>query len=334
MKILSLFDGMSCGAVALIQSGINIDCYDAFETDRFAVQTSLHNFPFITHHGDVFDADFRSLSDYRGGEYDFVIGGSPCTYWSIAKGKTREITAQGSGWQLFCQYVRAIQEVKPKFFIYENNKSMSADIRQSISQAFGFEPVCINSALVSAQNRERLYWVGKLNSDGTYSRAEIPQPHDSHILLRDVIDTDIAKPLSSRELEYMASGTNGRYSSRWTYLIKPGEKDKSCCITANIYKGVPYNICAIPVECDTPDAIYVYDNTINIKGVPSQVNLKQGFYLFKKLTVQECMRLQTIPQWYSFPVSDSRAYKMIGNGWTVEVISHIFKSLLSQEIYT
>ena len=166
MKILSLFDGMACGMIAMLNAGIEVESYDAYEIDKYAIKVSSHNFPNIKHHGDVFQADF---TQYEG--VDFLVGGSPCTYWSIAQKNNRETEASGMGWELFSQYVRAVKEAKPRFFIYENNYSMSAAIRASIDEAFGFEAVHINSALVSAQNRQRLYWVGMRNKDGSYSKV-------------------------------------------------------------------------------------------------------------------------------------------------------------------
>lgn len=151
-NVVSVFDGMACGMLAMMEAGVKVGRYVAYEIDKYAVQTSSHNFPEIEHRGDVFKADF---TEFEG--FDWLVGGSPCTYWSIAQKNNRETEASGLGWELFCQYVRALKEVKPKFFIYENNKSMAKAIRQSITETFGFEPICINSALVSAQNRQRLY---------------------------------------------------------------------------------------------------------------------------------------------------------------------------------
>ena len=185
MRILSLFDGMACGMLAMQRAGVKVDRYVAFEIDKCAIQTSSHNFPMIEHRGDVFQADF---TEFQG--FDFLIGGSPCTYWSIAQKNNRETEASGMGWELFCQYVRALYEAHPKFFIYENNKSMSKAIRKSITETFGFEPVCINSALVSAQNRQRLYWVGMRNEDGTYSKVDVPQPEDRRIFLQDILTSE------------------------------------------------------------------------------------------------------------------------------------------------
>ena len=272
MKVLSLFDGMACGMIAMQLAGVDVESYDAYEIDKYAIKTAQHNFPMIKEHGDVFCADF---TQYEG--VDFLIGGSPCTYWSIAQTKNRETVASGMGWELFSQYVRALHEAKPKYFIYENNKSMSKDIRASIDKAFGFEAVLINSALVSAQNRQRLYWVGRRNEDGTYSKVNVEQPADRGILLKDVLDNAVAMrekahaviasagrttereffvknqgnmaaepvPLSEREMDYMVRDHQER---RWNFCNRPGEKDKSECITANIHKGVPYNVVAEPIN--------------------------------------------------------------------------------------
>ena len=213
MKVLSLFDGMSCGMLAMKSAGIDMTSkenrYVAYEIDKNAIKVSEHNFPMIEHKGDVFKADF---TEYKG--FDFVIGGSPCTFWSIAQQpEKRETEAHGMGWNLFQQYVRAIKEAEPKYFIYENNKSMAPAIRESISGAFGFEPICINSALVSAQNRQRLYWVGIRNEDGTYRKADIEQPEDRGILLKDILE------------------------SGWDLT----SNDKSFCLTARYQGAVPWN---------------------------------------------------------------------------------------------
>ena len=547
MKVLSLFDGMACGMLAMLAAGIKVDRYVAYEIDKYAVQTSSHNFPMIEHGGDVFKADF---TEYSG--FDFLVGGSPCTYWSIAQKNNRETEASGMGWELFSQYVRALKEAQPTWFIYENNKSMSNAIRESITETFGFEPICINSALVSAQNRQRLYWVGKRNPNGTYSRVRVDQPEDRGILLRDVLDGICAKELSGKEMDYMVRSTNGKYSDRWTFMQRPGEKEKAVCITANVSKGVPYNVAAepvalrdkanclcgnrggtslghdlekakhnyvaepvgttkegksfaltayystgqnaphtltkhkgsmaaepvripeygsedkarplgayysnncggfehrifsenpnkqqvdmvavpvnttpggksqtikaqyqqtsprniccytstygasgvaepcrvgtwpneaknqekhdsqqyriysaegkgvtlcgnggglgaktglyaIPIEFDgdiptkavsyadgkTYTVYQVKDGQITIKGKQYPIKLSDGFYIIRKLTVSECKRLQTVPEWYDFPVSDAQAYKMLGNGWTVEVIAHLIKATQENEL--
>lgn len=124
IKVLSLFDGMGCGMLALIEADIKVGRYVAYEIDKYAVKTASHNFSYIEHMGDVFEADFTK---YEG--FDLLIGGSPCTYWSVCKSTGRETEASGMGWELFSRYVKALEESKPKYFIYENNKSMSKSIR-------------------------------------------------------------------------------------------------------------------------------------------------------------------------------------------------------------
>lgn len=370
MNVLSLFDGMACGMLAMQAAGIQVDRYVAFEIDKYAVQTSSHNFPMIEHRGDVFKADF---TEFRG--FDFLIGGSPCTYWSIAQKNNRETEASGIGWELFSQYVRALREAKPMFFIYENNKSMSNAIRESITETFGFEPICINSALVSAQNRQRLYWVGKRNLDGTYSRVQVDQPQDKGILLRDVLD-GVAwreKGYTIDSNYYKTLGQQGfdQQSGRRKMAAEPvacrcrGRKDKDgngyakyeCredgkanTLDTNTVNGSmvaspvdPESTFATPCEFDeqgkptkavsnADGKIYpvyeVKDGQITIKGKQYPIKLADGFYIIRKLTVSECKRLQTVPEWYEFPVSNSQAYKMLGNGWTVDVISHLIKSAL------
>lgn len=483
MKVLSLFDGMACGMIAMQLASVEVESYDAYEIDKYAIKTAQHNFPMIKEHGDVFDADF---TQYEG--VDFLIGGSPCTYWSIAQTKNRETVASGIGWELFSQYVRALHEAKPKYFIYENNKSMSKDIRASIDKAFGFEAVLINSTLVSAQNRQRLYWVGRRNEDGTYSKVNVEQPADRGILLKDVLDSAVAEPAripnysteksrplsasyahkgdgegslkcdafpdnpnkqvfdfvaetvacrcrgrvdtsgngyakyecredgksntldtnttngamvaepindilqvgamprpdgeistsagfriysTEAKVRYLCANGGGAGAKTGLYAIPtmpvkgatakgyteiecgdcvnlsmPNSKtrrgrsmaDKANCMqTSNdFYQCVAYAIefddDGKPIKAIGKDGkeitIYeVKDGKITIKGKQYPIKLKDGFYIIRKLTVCECMRLQTVPEWYEFPVSDSQAYKMLGNGWTCEVIAHILKSL-------
>ena len=185
MKILSLFDGISCGRVALERANIPVEEYHAFEIDKYAIQISEKNYPDIVHHGNVFKGNFEDFSGF-----DMLIGGSPCTYWSIAQSPNkRETQASGIGWELFSQYVRALKEASPEFFVYENNYSMADAIRESITETFGFEPVMIDSALLSGQSRKRLYWVGKKNQDGEYERVCVPEPKDKGILLKDILES-------------------------------------------------------------------------------------------------------------------------------------------------
>lgn len=456
MKILSLFDGMSCGQIAFNSLGIPVERYIAYEIDKYAVETTKHNFPDTEEMGDVFNADF---SQYEG--FDFVVGGSPCTYWSIAQSPDkRETTASGIGWELFSQYVRAVKECKPKYFIYENNKSMSKAIRESITETFGFEPICINSALVSAQNRQRLYWVGVRNEGGQYDKVNVEQPQDRGILLRDIIKSGY--DLTGKEKSYTVTAsydgacawntiersqrtmvaeavnttTDGKsqtlkaqypksneqnfccYSSTYgasgvaepvgmrevgrrtneqghradddksieavqryevnenpqkTNTLTTVHKDNQVCEPVRVgclpspdgtlknsqaFRGYSVDgksvnltsggggaggktgLYAIPIEFDgdipikvvsladnKPHTVYHVENgQITIKDKQYPIKLVDGYYIIRKLTVKECMRLQTVPEWYEFPVSDTQAYKMLGNGWTVEVIKHLIEA--------
>ncbi len=173
MRVLSLFDGISCGMLALERAGIAVESYDAFEIDKYAIQISEKNYPQIVHHGDVFNGDFKQFKGY-----DLLIGGSPCTYWSIAK-KGRETTSDGMGFRLFMEYVRALRESECKYFLYENNYSIHQNIKDEISKYLGVQPIMINSALVSGQNRKRCYWTNIPN---------VTQPEDKGIMLADILE--------------------------------------------------------------------------------------------------------------------------------------------------
>jgi len=177
LNIVSLFDGISCGRVAFDRAGIAVNSYSAFEIDKHAIAVSRYNYPDIQQCGDVLDADFSRFT-----EHDIVMGGSPCTFWSIARA-TREIDKSGTGWKLFMRFVEAVRVISPRFFIYENVASMPQNIKHFISEELGVEPIMINSALVSAQSRKRLYWTNIPN---------IPQPDDKGILLKDILTSGLA----------------------------------------------------------------------------------------------------------------------------------------------
>lgn len=467
-----------------------------------------------------------------------LIGGSPCTHWSIAQTKNRETEASGIGWELFLNYRIARDKYQPDFFLYENNKSMSSAIRAQITAELGVEPALINSALVSAQNRQRLYWAGKRNQDGTYSQVAVEQPVDRGILLRDILESGVcwrekaytlkanyanagavngvdgghfpatmaAEPVRIGTIENDAK--NQAFDSQQYRVYSPDGKavtlcgnggglgaktglyavpvpepvnetvdGKAKCLRATYYKdgirnlvgntvdrktcvaipvpaagrivgrrineqghrddyneAIPHfqyfevneepqktnclttvqkdNMIAVPVrvgampnkdgELGTSQSRRIYSTDgksvslqarpngggadgaatglyavpagmawrgrengsafemrddqksnavaatghqsrlvieaadgkqmpvyevrggrITIKGKTYPIKLADGFYIIRKLTVTECKRLQTVPDTYAFPVSDTQAYKMLGNGWTVDVIAHI-----------
>lgn len=368
-----------------------------------------------------------------------LLGGSPCTYWSIAQTKNRQTEPSGIGWELFENYLIALDKFRPDYFLYENNKSMSSAIREEITRRLGVEPICINSALVSAQNRQRLYWVGKRNPDGTYSRVDVPRPEDRGIMLRDILETRVSFTEKSYTLkaQYYKSSTANMFGGhfpapmaaepvnatvdgksqclRATYCkdgirnMVGNNEDRKTCVAEPIrigtiesaaknaefdsqqYRvyspdgksvtlcgqgggvGAKTGLYAVPANCDvvvtdanircqrrdkkhstiqgshvsfessksqtmspshvpsiiepaSGKAFPVYEvrnGLITIKGKQYPIKLADGYYIIRKLTVTECKRLQTVPDNYVFPVSNTQAYKMLGNGWTVDVISHI-----------
>lgn len=394
MKILSLFDGMACGMIAMLGAGVDVESYDAYEIDKYAITLAKHNFPKIQQHGDVFNGDF---SKYEG--VDFLIGGSPCTHWSIAQKKNRETTASGVGWDLFSQYVRALHEAKPKYFIYENNYSMSNEIRASIDETFGFEAVHINSAVVSAQNRQRLYWVGKRNANGGYDRVNVAAPCDRGIRVRDILEYGIFEKRKAYCLKHQAGNARDYFKKHHTNIAfvpvrvpEFTEETKSRALSASYANkgagegtladkafiaeavnqtkrsksqtgiaepiqaggaGDKTGLYAIPTklpwaepteldESGKPtkarsgadgkiyDVFEVADGKITIKAKAYPIKLLDGYYIIRKFTVRECARLQTVPEWYDFSViSNTQAYKCLGNGWTVEVIVHLIKACLA-----
>lgn len=328
-----------------------------------------------------------------------LIGGSPCTHWSIAQTKNRETEASGIGWELFLNYRIARDKYQPDYFLYENNKSMSPAIRTQITAELGVEPVLINSALVSAQNRQRLYWVGKREPDGTYSQVPVEQPEDRGIPLRDILETGIcwrekgyaltasshsttaedmfarrqrngvAEPIDAccvaqrgryigeggKVAQHFEARTDGKTNTLTTVekdnndaknpgndsqqyrVYSPDGKSVTLCGNGGGL-GAKTGLYATPVGGPDGKAWPVYevrDGFITIKGKRYPIKLRDGFYIIRKLTVRECMRLQTVPEEYVFPVSNSQAYKMLGNGWTVDVIAHImshFEGLTTEPV--
>lgn len=265
-----------------------------------------------------------------------LIGGSPCTKWSIANNAGRETTAEGIGWELFSNYRVALDKYRPDYFLYENNQSMSPAIREQISEELGVKPTLINSKLVSAQNRCRLYWVGRRCEDGTYVQVEVYQPADCGIQLQDILETGGYRltnisSLTDREVELTEAycvAQRGRYIGEGGSVaqhFEAREDGKTNTITT-VQKD---NLVAIRVESTVTQSeigfpVYqVVDGCILVKGKEYPIRLRDGCYIIRKLTVTECKRLQTVPDTYVFPVSDSQAYKMLGNGWTVDVIAHI-----------
>lgn len=339
MNVLSLFDGISCGMVALERAGIPVRKYSAYEIDKYAVTVSEKNYPEIERHGDVFYGNFKK---YKG--CDLLIGGSPCTFWSVAK-KGRETTPDGEGFKLFMQYIRALEECRPKYFLYENNNSIHKDIKTEISKFLGVEPIMINSALVSAQQRKRCYWTNIPN---------VSQPEDREIYLKDVIVSGI--PWQDKSYAYTTRCQAATFKDtlerhRHTMIAEPvilqrshgynkgGIKQGKCPTFTATGSFVFNNLVAEPVRIGQigngglGERIYsVYGKSVSMKanggggGAKTglyKIDLPDGDYIIRKLYPIEAERLQTLPDNYTDGISNTQRYKCIGNGWTVDVIAHI-----------
>lgn len=307
MNVLSLFDGISCGMVALKRAGIPVDRYIAYEIDKYAIQTSTKNYPEIIRRGNVFEGGF---SDHRG--VDLLIGGSPCTYWSVAK-RDRETDCGGEDFKLFMQYVRALDETGAKYFLYENNFSIHQNIKDEISRRLGVQPVMINSALVSAQQRKRCYWTNIPN---------VTQPADKGILLKDIIDNAVPWQGKSYCLTANYSGA---------YLKNTLERHQRTMV------AVPVRIGDIGSNAQAHRVYSVHGKSISLSANSGgqgggtglyKIDLPDGDYIIRKLSPVECERLQTLPDNYTEGVSDRQRYRQLGNGWTVDVIAHILGGLI------
>lgn len=282
MNILSLFDGISAGRLALERAGVTVDKYYASEVDKYAMQVSNKNFPDIIQLGDItkwreWDIDWSSI--------DLVIGGSPCQGFSFAG---KQLNFEDPRSKLFFEFVdicHRVTDENPKMKFFLENVRMKKEFQDVISGYMGIEPVMINSSLVSAQNRVRFYWTNIPN---------VTQPEDRGIVLSDIIEdiVDVKYYLTSEAIDYMDRLRNGK--QRWEYHKNPLD-GKAACLTANMYKGVPYGV---------------------VKD------------LIRKLTPIECERLQTFPDQWTEGISNSQRYKALGNSWTVDVIAHIFKGLV------
>lgn len=307
MNILSLFDGISCGMTALLRAGIPVDNYIAYEIDKYAIQTSEKNYPQIIRRGNVFDGGF---SDFR--DADLLIGGSPCTYWSIAK-RNRETDCGGEGFRLFMQYVRALEETRARYFLYENNYSVHQNIKDEISKKLGVQPIMINSALVCAQQRKRCYWTNIPN---------VTQPADKGILLKDIIDN--AVPWQGKSY-----GLTANYGS--ATLKNTLERHQRTMVAEPVRIGdIGSNSQGHRVYSVHGKSITLSANGGGQGGTTGlyKIDLPDGNYLIRKLSPVECERLQTLPDNYTQGVSNAQRYKQLGNGWTVDVIVHILGGLL------
>lgn len=337
MKILSLFDGISCGRVALERANIPVEAYYASEIDKYAIQISQKNYPDIIQVGDVKlltsakNILCRDATEFHDTGYiDLLIGGSPCQDLSIAKKDRKGLDGERSG--LFWEYVRILKETKPKYFILENVNSMPKEAKQIITDTFGVEPIMINASLVSAQNRKRLFWT---NIPG------VTLPEDKGILLRDVLepkvdDSFIVKPKSNTvRTSGRSSGIDDKHNwdtIRIGQIGKGGQGDriystkgKSVALSAlGGGRGAKTGLYAVALrnrgQGKKPE---IGGHKANAMTTVQTDSMIMENTTIRKLTPVECERLQGLPDNYTDGVSNSQRYKACGNAFNVDVVAHI-----------
>lgn len=422
MKVLSLFDGMSCGQIALKECGVKVDTYYASEVDKFAIAQTMLNFPNTIQLGDVRNIDARTL-----GHIDLLIGGSPCQSFSFAgkrvgmstkqneeiKTLKRYLELKKDGFEfegesyLFWEYMRVLEEIRetnPDVLFLLENVEMGNKWEGVLTEAIGLRGVHINSALVSAQNRRRIYWTNiRTRREGLFGEVftDIPQPKDRHLFLHDIIDEKADKKyfLPNEALDNLLRhkvtqkskgfgyGMEIRYLDEKSTTVIVGGKGVSDLIVqrargynkGNIFTGKVPSITShswqqnnmlcvgsnqrhatVSVEKSTPLVAamgmgggnvpmvvqinpgkesggkqpYQQNRIYDVRGKSHALcSSHAGFSpnilseSIRRLTPGECARLQTIPEWYKWECSETQQYKMLGNGWTVEVIKHIFSFL-------
>ncbi len=301
INVLSLFDGMSCGQIALDRAGIEVDNYFASEIDKHAIKVTQANYPDTIQLGSVTEIKGADLP-----QIDLLIGGSPCQGFSFS-GKQLNFDDPRS--KLFFEFVRLIKECKPKYWLLEN-VVMKKEFEQVITECLGAEPVKINSALVSAQNRERLYW----------ANFPIKQPKDKGVKLIDILEnTEIISPGAIR----------GRRLNKATVL---GRRLNSKGKREDYNKEIPIIQCleVRSVNRDKSNCLTTVakDNVLTTMPIGRHQDAFKNNLPFRYYTIKEYCRLQTVPETYFDGVaSENQIRKMIGNGWNVDTIAHIFGGL-------
>jgi len=363
MNVMSLFDGMAVGFQALKYLGINVDNYYASEIDKYAIAVAKKNHPEIQHIGDVTKINFEEYKDI-----DLLIGGSPCQGFSFAG---KQLNFEDPRSKLFFDYVKALKIIKPKYFLLENVK-MKKEYQDVITSYLGVDPILIDSALVSAQSRKRLYWTNIPN---------ITQPKDRGILLKDIVHENTCVDNDKSyciDANYWKGGNAKQYFEKCRrqqvfeklqeYIV-PFDKTLQI-LDKEVEKG---KVGYFKSDSQGSRVYYIHDKAVCLCGEGGGGAAKMGQYLFgcitpdrinkrqngqrfsdgnkfytltaqdqhgvliegyiRKLTPVECERLQTLEDYYTEailngkPVSKTQRYRMLGNGWTLEVIKHILKSM-------
>jgi DNA (cytosine-5)-methyltransferase 1 len=382
---LSVCDGMSCMQIALKQLGIKPKKYYASEIDKFAIKQTQLNFPDTIQLGDICNVNVKNLD-----KIDFISGGTPCTNFSFAgnrKGmatkenekiytfdrylelKEQEFKFEGESY-LFWEFIRILTDIRkynnPDVKFLLENVEMGSKWEGVLSKAIGLFGVHINSALVSAQNRRRIYWTNiRTRKDGLFGElySDIPQPINKGILLKDILENDVDEkyylskkgylrlmkesPLFNPNKSYCLSTHNNTESgsrSRTMTLVKIDKKgnvksdqNKASCFTTGAHSGGNHSdmdLICIAIRgrnCNNSDGLQqniepnITGKTNCITTVQKDNMIFENQEYIRRLTPTECARLQTIPEWYKWNCSETQQYKMLGNGWTVDVIAHILK---------
>lgn len=366
MNVLSLFDGLSCGQIALNRIGIKPEVYYAAEVDKYAIKVTQANYPKTVQLGDV--TQWREW-DINWASIDLLIGGSPCQGFSFAG---KQLAFHDPRSKLFFVYVDILNHIKsvnPNVKFMLENVKMKKEYLAVISEHLGVEPVFINSALVSAQNRQRYYWCN----------WSVEQPEDRGIVLADILDGESDFDINSEGWhDWWEKNKDHQLKKKFSAVCNNGSTDKAITMTARQYASWNGNFVVKPLisqrgRGNNPGGIRAEDgkapsmtsnswehnnhvvlgaarrgrgdeirkdeksNALLSDGHQSRW-LAKGGEMYRKLTPIECERLQTVPDNYTNHVSNTQRYKMLGNGWTVDVIAHIFSqmqvpiSLLSRQL--
>ena len=382
--VLSLFDGMSCGQIALRDMGIPIAKVYASEIDKHAIKQTQLNFPDTIQLGDV--EKWREW-DIEWGGVDLILAGSPCQGFSLAGKMLGHDDPRSKLYWVFLDILRHIQTHNPNVKFLLENVRMRPDDERQINESLGLMPVVINSSLVSAQNRVRLYWTNiRTRQEGLFGETytDIPQPEDRGILIQDILENSVdEKYFLSPSVWYRHQIPSDiecdSAQDPWLSKNIRGVKDKACTLLSCSYKGARANGMTIVLAVGSLRFFGGIEfRTIKAMKSPclnaqqredgnnqTVVELEVGTWrthkvdggfremagdkspcipararndgsgqpcvrkdrVLRRLTPTECARLQTIPEWYKWECSNTQAYKMLGNGWTVEVIKHILSFL-------
>lgn len=350
MIVLSLFDGMSCGQIALKEIGINVDTYYASEIDKYAIKQTQHNFPNTIQLGDVLNwrnwvIDWKSIN--------LILAGSPCQGFSFAGKQLAFDDPRSKLFFVFIDIFNHVKKLNPNVKFLLENVDMKRKHMKVISDYCGVFPVNINSNLVSAQNRNRWYWTNiRTKQIGLFDEihSDIPQPKDKGILLRDILDKKVNKKyyidnikieldnidfINDNSLDVICVAMRGRYIddlNNTEQKLEPNLKCKTNCITSVTKDNLIFQINNSKESGGKQpyQQNRVYADFGIIPALTAELGGRNNIYnnsLIRRLTPTECAKLQTIPNWYEWVVSETQIYRMLGNGWTVDVIKHIFSFL-------